>query len=62
MTLLSCNSQKRLEHRENQTSEPRTQIKILIYQMECCPLQKLWGEWVQALGAVNSGIVLEDKR
>ena len=26
------------------------------------PLQKLWGEWVQALGAVISGIVWVDKR
>ena len=26
------------------------------------PLQKLWGEWVQALGAVISGIVCVDKR
>ena len=27
-----------------------------------CPLKKLWGEWVQALGAVISGIVCVDKR
>ena len=26
------------------------------------PLQKLWGEWVQALGTVISGIVCVDKR
>ena len=33
MTPLSCNSQKRLEHKENQISEPQSQVKILIYRM-----------------------------